>query len=105
MHYGVLSGARNRLQSKNCPHKRVDAKVNEVDAALMNAVQMFPVNPNVTAPSVSSAAINLQRDVSSHWGGLRCPEPGETSLPFHRELQELHTNKMHQTWSGYLNIC
>lgn len=44
-----FSGTLNRLQSKHCPHKCVNAEVNGVDAAMIKAMQVLPVNPNITA--------------------------------------------------------
>ena len=43
-----FSGTLSRLQTKHCPHKHTDAEVSEVDAALIKAVQVWPVNPNLT---------------------------------------------------------
>lgn len=62
-----FSGALNRLQSKHCPHKCVDAEVNEADAALIKAVQVLPAN--ITAclshlqPSFFSMASSPTREV------------------------------------------
>lgn len=50
-------------------HKCVDAEVNEVDAALIKAVQVFPANTNIKACLLSAAFI-LQHDVQSNNGSL-----------------------------------
>lgn len=39
----------NRLQSKHCPHKRVNACVSGGKVALIKAEQMLPVNSSITA--------------------------------------------------------
>lgn len=44
-----FSGTLNGPQSKHCPHKCIDVEVNGVYTALIKAVQVLPVNPNITA--------------------------------------------------------